>query len=635
MSIKSITIENFKGIREPVKFELAPITLLYGPNSAGKSTLLQALAYFSDVINHQECNNQYARAGSTSMKLGGFSNIVNGHDLTKSIRFVFELDDLSTWCAVGAMFEGHYPNFIDMRNGLFSAAKGFDLFENVQDLQDNIKDLPLLSFAAVEDGLFVEFSISWDMKNKDAFVSRCRFIADNEDILTINAEEAQGDSTILFNFDHPYFLMASSRYVIKSESLVDYGWKSLFHCITQENSLLLSPASRPINYSNKGIISLPGEFENYGKVYGSPMRCYFSVITRIKDEVEEIEKEYPVLQKRLLIRDLFGNTEEQSSREREIFEQSETGSAVLARIAEIRKPLVDMPIVHRYINTLFTCYFDTVINGSFEAISDLLKDPVYIGPLRSVPDSTSIQQISNETSWHDGMFAWQFLNRGREEIIAEVNKYLSDKQYFNSGYKIKTGKVLSLEMEFMGEIAKLANQDNDIELEALRHQLEGHSQFKKILKLRDIRREVDVDLTDVGTGISQIVPIIVALLVENHHIVMVEQPELHIHPRLQVQLGELLVHSLFAKRNHSEQQQLHLLETHSEDLLLRLMRRIREPNAAGHKLTPEDLAIHYVDVVDGSTQIVNRIEIDKDGDFIDEWPGGFFEESYREKFAGR
>ena len=101
MSITSITIENFKGIREPVKFDLAPITLLYGPNSAGKSTLLQALAYLSDVINYQKCNNPYTRAGSTSMKLGGFANIVNGHDLSKSIRITIEIDNLSSWNAVG------------------------------------------------------------------------------------------------------------------------------------------------------------------------------------------------------------------------------------------------------------------------------------------------------------------------------------------------------------------------------------------------------------------------------------------------------------------------------------------------------------------------------------------------------
>ena len=45
MIIKALTLENFKGIAEPVRIEFKPITLLFGPNSAGKSTVLQALVY--------------------------------------------------------------------------------------------------------------------------------------------------------------------------------------------------------------------------------------------------------------------------------------------------------------------------------------------------------------------------------------------------------------------------------------------------------------------------------------------------------------------------------------------------------------------------------------------------------------
>ena len=47
MLIKAITIENFKGISEPVRVEFKPLTLLFGPNSSGKSTIIQALHYKS------------------------------------------------------------------------------------------------------------------------------------------------------------------------------------------------------------------------------------------------------------------------------------------------------------------------------------------------------------------------------------------------------------------------------------------------------------------------------------------------------------------------------------------------------------------------------------------------------------
>ncbi|MGV2336848.1 MAG UNVERIFIED_CONTAM: AAA family ATPase [Planctomycetaceae bacterium] len=48
--ITSITIENFKGIRDRVKLEFPPITLLFGANSAGKSTILHALHYAREVF---------------------------------------------------------------------------------------------------------------------------------------------------------------------------------------------------------------------------------------------------------------------------------------------------------------------------------------------------------------------------------------------------------------------------------------------------------------------------------------------------------------------------------------------------------------------------------------------------------
>jgi len=53
MSITAITIENFKGIADPISIPIRPITLLFGKNSAGKSTILQALHYLREVLEHR------------------------------------------------------------------------------------------------------------------------------------------------------------------------------------------------------------------------------------------------------------------------------------------------------------------------------------------------------------------------------------------------------------------------------------------------------------------------------------------------------------------------------------------------------------------------------------------------------
>ena len=144
-----------------------------------------------------------------------------------------------------------------------------------------------------------------------------------------------------------------------------------------------------------------------------------------------------------------------------------------------------------------------------------------------------------------------------------------------------------------------------------------------ILKLTDLRRDnpVVTTIADVGMGISQVLPIVAECLCEKEKWIGIEQPELHIHPRLQAELGTLFVESYKQQGNHF------LIETHSEHLLLRLQRLIRRG-----QLTADDVAVLYVSrAEDGST--VQRLRLDESGEFIDDWPGGFFEEGYNEIFG--
>ncbi len=73
-----------------------------------------------------------------------------------------------------------------------------------------------------------------------------------------------------------------------------------------------------------------------------------------------------------------------------------------------------------------------------------------------------------------------------------------------------------------------------------------------------------------------------------------------------------------------------LIETHSEHLVLRLLRRVREG-----ALAPDDLAILYVDLDETGEAFVRRLEVDAEGDLIDGWPGGFFDERLAEVLGGR
>jgi hypothetical protein len=97
------------------------------------------------------------------------------------------------------------------------------------------------------------------------------------------------------------------------------------------------------------------------------------------------------------------------------------------------------------------------------------------------------------------------------------------------------------------------------------------------LVLVDERNGVTVRPYDVGVGISQVLPVVVAALYRGQRgaraFVCVEQPELHIHPRLQVALADLFIEQ---STSGAVSDHWFLLETHSEHILLRLLRRIRK-----------------------------------------------------------
>jgi AAA15 family ATPase/GTPase len=74
--IKSLSLKNFKGFSDEVRIELRPITLLLGANSAGKSSVLQALHYVREILERQNINADRTLQGGEAVDLGGFLTVV-------------------------------------------------------------------------------------------------------------------------------------------------------------------------------------------------------------------------------------------------------------------------------------------------------------------------------------------------------------------------------------------------------------------------------------------------------------------------------------------------------------------------------------------------------------------------------
>ena len=138
-------------------------------------------------------------------------------------------------------------------------------------------------------------------------------------------------------------------------------------------------------------------------------------------------------------------------------------------------------------------------------------------------------------------------------------------------------------------------------------------------KVRTRASAAEAMLTDVGFGISQVLPVITLLhYVPKGATVLLEQPEIHLHPLAQAELADVIVHAA----THRGVQVV--LESHSEHLLLRLQRRIAE----AERITADDVALYFCDVHNGSSAI-EALDLDEYGN-IRNWPDRFMGDAFDE-----
>jgi len=211
----------------------------------------------------------------------------------------------------------------------------------------------------------------------------------------------------------------------------------------------------------------------------------------------------------------------------------------------------------------------------------------YIGPFRIIPDRQFQLdgKLSHSKTGVKGEFAYPILatsELANKELEGSVGDWF--KKYFN-GWGIKVN-----------------------------HQ--NRPFFEVVLEKDDI----EVNIVDVGQGINQVLPLIVrSFIPSNDTLVIIEQPELHLHPAAHADLAEL-----FAKSALNFNQNF-LIETHSENFILRL-RKLIVANDFG--LKPEDVVIYWIDDADIGQEIT-EITIDGNGKLTD-WPSGVFNENLDE-----
>ncbi|MGB8217615.1 MAG: DUF3696 domain-containing protein [Candidatus Methanoperedens sp.] len=153
---------------------------------------------------------------------------------------------------------------------------------------------------------------------------------------------------------------------------------------------------------------------------------------------------------------------------------------------------------------------------------------------------------------------------------------------------------------------------SDFKVEELK---KGSKRYEILIK--EFNTGIWINIADVGFGSSQILPIIVEGFITKNSTILIEQPEIHLHPKGQAIMGDLLVDIVTNQKNAI------LVETHSDLIISRVCTRIAKGD-----LDNSDVAIYYFNPTKNGTEIID-IGINKKGQFQN-FPDGFFEERYEE-----
>jgi hypothetical protein len=304
----------------------------------------------------------------------------------------------------------------------------------------------------------------------------------------------------------------------------------------------------------------------------------------------------------------------------------------------------------------FPRILDEMIQGVSRAVSSELARLQYLGPLRSYPARHLAFAQQHDSNWNaGGGFAWDVVRKD-ENVRRLVNEWLSSREKLQTPYELTVREFVGvddLEPTLLQELRRLEEEGVQIEGEPESEHTAGGVyptidievelvKFRNAIKAADVERLDELVLLDqrtntvvshrdVGIGISQVLPVLVTAYGSSGKILAMEQPEIHLHPALQAELADVFISSALG-----EQKNTFVLETHSEHLILRILRRIREASqgelpAGMIGVKPDDVAVLYVTPTKDGARIT-EIPILPDGEFGTQWPQGFFPERAEELF---
>ncbi len=232
-------------------------------------------------------------------------------------------------------------------------------------------------------------------------------------------------------------------------------------------------------------------------------------------------------------------------------------------------------------------------------IKRLFENMIYIGPLRENP--------KREYKWTATRHS-HFGIRGENTFDAIITS-IKENEIFASQFFNFKGSLAEIVGKWLVEFGMA----DDFQIVPIS---ETKQLYQVNIKTKGSKNWVDI--CDVGFGVSQILPIIaLCYYAPTDSIIIIEQPEIHLHPKVQSGLGDLLIDAALSRNIQF------IIESHSEHLLTRMQRRIAE-----EKIDDKEIKINFCNLVGGES-VLEELQVDDFGE-ISNWPENFFGDEMEE-----
>lgn len=232
--------------------------------------------------------------------------------------------------------------------------------------------------------------------------------------------------------------------------------------------------------------------------------------------------------------------------------------------------------------------------GDFELAYENLMDSIYyLGPLREYP----------RREYHWGGSSPEDVGQRGERTVDAILAATRDGETRSLGYKKRRKSFQEMIAHWLDELGLI----HEFRLDEIAN---GTNLYRATVKTSS--SSVPTALTDVGFGVSQVLPALVLLYyVPEGSTVLMEQPEIHLHPSVQSGLADVMLNVAEARNVQV------IVESHSEHLIRRLQRRVAEEAASA-----DDVKLYFVSTTDGVAQAEDLV-LNEWGE-IENWPDEFF-----------